>query len=48
MRLAPKAFWAMSLAEWRACVSRTRGVAPLVRAELDALMKEHPDVRSGL
>jgi len=46
MRLAPKIFWAMSLAEWRACVTRPRGAAPLARAELEVLMKEHPDVRS--
>jgi uncharacterized phage protein (TIGR02216 family) len=43
MRLAPKTFWAMSLAEWRAASSRPRGQKPLARAELEALMKEHPD-----
>ncbi|MBV9989671.1 MAG: phage tail assembly chaperone [Alphaproteobacteria bacterium] len=35
----------MSLAEWRAAIAPPRGAAPLARAELEAMMKEHPDVR---
>lgn len=42
MRLAPDAFWAMSLKEWRALAHARRPLA-LCRAELEAMMKEHPD-----
>ncbi len=40
--LAPDAFWRLSVAEWRALSAP--GIAePLSRAELDALMRAHPD-----
>ena len=42
MRLAPQAFWSLSLAEWRAMVPRPR--APLARRELDDLMQRYPDL----
>jgi len=42
MKLAPKDFWSLSVREWRAL---TAGAQPqaLARAELETLMKEHPD-----
>jgi len=44
LRLAPQTFWAMSLPEWRAALSRLpKRSAPLARAELEHLMKEFPD-----
>lgn len=49
MRLTPRAFWAMSLPEWRAAISgyqAARGIcatAPLARRELDAMMELYPD-----
>jgi uncharacterized phage protein (TIGR02216 family) len=45
MRLAPHAFWTMSVREWRAAVAHLapRRAQPLARSELDAMMKEHPD-----
>jgi hypothetical protein len=45
MRLEPRVFWAMSLCEWRAAVEGRlpRRAPPLARAELESLMKEHPD-----
>lgn len=48
MRIPPDHFWAMSLVEWRACVtgfqsrSGTRA-APLARTEFEALMERYPD-----
>jgi uncharacterized phage protein (TIGR02216 family) len=51
MGLAPRDFWAMSVAEWRAAVAgfRARGGrrngAPLARAELDDLIERYPDKR---
>ncbi len=46
MRLAPKTFWAMSLAEWRAATVRSGHARPLGHAELETMMKEHPDART--
>lgn len=43
MRIAPKTFWAMSLAEWRAAIARPSATAPLARSEFEALMRAHPD-----
>lgn len=49
MRLTPRAFWAMSLVEWRAAIAgyqNTRGIrtaAPLARTEFEALMELYPD-----
>jgi uncharacterized phage protein (TIGR02216 family) len=43
MRLAPRDFWRMSLREWRAALGQGAGQG-LDRAELETLMKEHPDV----
>ncbi|MDE2164102.1 MAG: phage tail assembly chaperone [Alphaproteobacteria bacterium] len=43
-RLAPAAFWSLSLAEWRALLAARRPRAtPLTRAGLDALMQRYPD-----
>ena len=40
----PEAFWRLSLTEWRALTTAGgRGVPPLTRGELDALMAAHPD-----
>ncbi|MDE2492910.1 MAG: phage tail assembly chaperone [Alphaproteobacteria bacterium] len=43
-RLAPAAFWSLSLAGWRALLSarRPRG-APLARRDLERLMQRYPD-----
>jgi uncharacterized phage protein (TIGR02216 family) len=43
LRLDPHAFWRLSLKEWRAVTGASANAAPN-RAELIALMKEHPDV----
>jgi uncharacterized phage protein (TIGR02216 family) len=44
LRLAPATFWAMSLPEWRAALSRLpKRTAPLARAGLEQMMKEFPD-----
>jgi len=45
MRLAPRDFWSLSLAEWRAMLAgRTaRRSAPLARRELEDLLQHHPD-----
>jgi len=49
MGLAPETFWAMTLPEWRAASNGffarpgARGVPPLDRARLTALMRAHPD-----
>ena len=42
MRLAPQAFWSLSLAEWRAMVPRPRSA--LARGELEDLMQHYPDL----
>lgn len=39
LRLPPRAFWRLSLVEWRWLVERD-GPAPLTRAELAALMEK--------
>jgi uncharacterized phage protein (TIGR02216 family) len=41
--LPPTEFWRMSVREWRAVLGQGRAAA-LSRAELETLMKEHPDV----
>jgi len=45
MKLCPREFWALSLPEWRVlCQARfPEARAGLRRAELDRLLKEHPD-----
>jgi Phage tail assembly chaperone protein, TAC len=43
MRLEPRLFWALSLPEWRALTRPAARTKPLARAELETLMKEHPD-----
>jgi uncharacterized phage protein (TIGR02216 family) len=44
LRLLPRDFWAMSLPEWRAALSRLpKRAAPLARSGLEQLMKEYPD-----
>ena len=42
MKLAPRDFWSLSLREWRALTAGARPRA-LAHAELETLMKEHPD-----
>ena len=49
MGIAPDAFWAMSLTEWRAAVDGfamkkgARRNAPLSRDELQTMMQNYPD-----
>jgi uncharacterized phage protein (TIGR02216 family) len=43
LRIAPSEFWRMSLREWRAVLGQG-GQSALSRAELEVLLKEHPDV----
>jgi uncharacterized phage protein (TIGR02216 family) len=44
LALTPSAFWALSLPEWRAVLTRlARATPPLARGELDRMMKEFPD-----
>ncbi|MFA7262016.1 MAG: phage tail assembly chaperone [Caulobacter sp.] len=42
LRIAPEAFWRLSLAEWRALTSEDRPPA-LDRAGFDALLRHYPD-----
>ena len=46
MGLRAADFWALSLPEWRAlCEARfPKAVMPLGRADLETLVKAHPDV----
>ena len=39
--IAPEGFWRLSLVEWRALT--VAASAPLSRARLEALVREHPD-----
>lgn len=41
--VAPCEFWALSVAEWRALTAPAHPERPLSRAELDALLTQHPD-----
>ncbi len=41
--LPPREVWALSLREWRALAEPSPAAAPLTRAELDALLLQHPD-----
>lgn len=41
--VAPAAFWALSLPEWRALVAEPAGPDPLTRREFDALAAACPD-----
>jgi uncharacterized phage protein (TIGR02216 family) len=46
--LSPEAFWALSLAEWRALTASHQSAKPLARRDLDALLSRYPDLaRSG-
>ncbi|MDO8295090.1 MAG: phage tail assembly chaperone [Caulobacter sp.] len=42
LRIAPDAFWRLSLAEWRA-LTREDGPLALDRAGFDALLRHYPD-----
>jgi uncharacterized phage protein (TIGR02216 family) len=44
--IAPRAFWRLSLREWRA-LNGTGAVAPLTRDELAALASRFPDLNHG-
>ena len=41
--LSSRAFWTMSVAEWRAVLGVNADVM-MTRSELETLMQEHPDV----
>jgi uncharacterized phage protein (TIGR02216 family) len=44
LALSPATFWALSLPEWRAMLTRlARRAPPLARGEFDRMMKEFPD-----
>jgi Phage tail assembly chaperone protein, TAC len=44
LALSPATFWALSLPEWRAALTRLpRRAQPLARGELERMMKEFPD-----
>ena len=44
MGMAPAAFWALSVQEWRwLMVNHPRGGVPLSRAGFDHLLKQYPD-----
>ena len=43
LRLSPQAFWAMTPRELAAAAAPLAGPPPLARADLNRLMKEHPD-----
>ena len=42
--LKPAEFWALTPAELRVMLGQTKGGAPLVRGQLDALMQAYPDI----
>lgn len=41
--IAPEAFWRLSLKEWRALTGQPTGLAPISRADLEALIDAYPD-----
>ena len=41
--IGPAAFWALSLAEWRALTAATPSAAALSRGEFERLLAAHPD-----
>ena len=43
--LSPAAFWALTLAEWRALTAAAAAPPPLSREGLDALLAAHPDLK---
>lgn len=45
--LTPDAFWALTLAEWRALTRADPGASPMKRRDLDALIAAHPDLTSS-
>ena len=47
MRLAPAAFWALSLPEWRALAEGSGGARALGRGEFENLMSLYPDQSHG-
>lgn len=41
--VVPEAFWRLSLKEWRMLTSQAATTAPMVRRELNDLMRASPD-----
>jgi uncharacterized phage protein (TIGR02216 family) len=46
LRLAPRDFWRLSLWEWLELIGAQTTPAPTY-AELEALMRAHPDLKAG-
>lgn len=43
LRLRPHEFWALTPAEFALMLGQSGGVAPMGRAELEALLADYPD-----
>ncbi len=44
LRLTPRDFWALTPAELQMMLGAQGGVAPMVRGQLDALLRDFPDM----
>ena len=43
MGVGPRAFWRLSLAEWRMLTESASGVSPIGRGEFERLLADWPD-----
>ena len=44
LRLTPADFWALTPAELQVMLGVQGGIAPMVRGQLDALLRDFPDI----
>jgi uncharacterized phage protein (TIGR02216 family) len=44
LRLTPAVFWALTPAELQVMLGVQGGIAPMVRGQLDALLRDFPDI----
>lgn len=42
--LSPEAFWALTVAEWKALTAERNAPEPLGRSELETLLQAHPEL----
>ena len=48
LRLQPAAFWALTPAELQMMLGLTSGAAPMARDQLDALLRDFPDMTKDM
>jgi uncharacterized phage protein (TIGR02216 family) len=44
LRLTPREFWALTPAELQIMLGMQAGIAPMARGQLDALLRDFPDM----